>query len=232
MTDIRIIGFSGPDGSGKSTLLKDTAARAHSEGLPVFTIYLYGCVVCRRGRLPRRLRNTVSGRGTIALETSEKSNRLPPSALQRLHAHADTTELALRLKIALWRIRRTRRSDRCPVLLLTDRTPLDGLVKHDLPEDAYAVRRLQRLLQQFTTVVLLDAGGDVLSQRDGEHTTRGLELTRTSYQRWSTGRGPVLALSTQGRSSQQLACALIAAIRDRDTESEGQARIDGSGRCD
>ncbi len=232
MTDVHIIGFSGPDGSGKSTLLKATAAHARGEGLPVFTIYLYGCIVCRHGRPPRRLRNVVSGRGTIALETPEKASRLPPSALQRLHAHADTTELALRLKIALWRIGLKRRSDRSPVLLLTDRTPLDALVKHDLPEDAFAMRRLQRLLHQFTTVVLLDAGGDVLSQRDGEHTTRGLELTRTSYQRWSTGRRTVQALPTQGRSSQQLACALIAAIRNRDTESQGRAPIDGPGQGD
>jgi len=232
MTDIHIIGFSGPDGSGKSTLLKDTAAYAHSEGLSVFTIYLYGCVVCRHRRPPRWLRNTVSGRGTIALETPEKASRLPPSVLQRLHAHADTTELAMRLKSALWRIKRKRRSVRSPVLLLTDRSPLDALVKHDLPEDAFAVRRLQRLLQQFTTVVLLDAGGDVLSQRDGEHTTRGLELTRTSYQHWSTGRGPVLALSTQGGASHQLPCALIAAICNRDTQSEGQPQIDGSGQFD
>ncbi len=229
MTDVHVIGFAGPDGSGKSTLLQATATHARGEGLRVCTIYLYGCIVCRHGRPPRRLSNAVSGRGTIALETPEKASRLPPSLLQRLHAHADTTELALRLKIAIWRIGRKHSSERSPALLLTDRTPLDALVKHDLPEDAFAMRRLQRLLRQFTTVVLLDARGDVLSQRDGEHTTRGLELTRTSYQRWSTGRPTVQALPTLGRSSQQLARALIAAIRNRDTDSEGRAAIDGSG---
>lgn len=220
MTDVRLIGFSGPDGAGKSSLLAAAAAHAASAGLPVHTIYLYGCLACRNLWVPAWLRRAAGAHGT---HTPQRPGEAPrprrrPSRLQHLHAHLDTTELGVRLRLARWRA--GHRGDG-PVVLLADRTPLDALVKHDLPADAPAVRRLHHHLRCFTVIALLDAPGDVLSRRDGEHTAAGLELTRSAYRRWAAAVPAVITLSTQTRAAAQLAGEVLghAGVRGRNGTS-------------
>jgi hypothetical protein len=171
----------------------------------VHTVYLYGCVACRNVGVPGFLRRTVSSPGTVALERPDSADRVRSSRWQRLHAAIDTVELSLRLHLACRRAGRTARQERCDVLVLTDRTPLDALVKHDLPEHSWTAQRLQTLGGRYAAIALLDAGSDVLAARDGEHAAAGLERARDTYRRRSGRMAGVRTVSTQATSSDGLA---------------------------
>jgi hypothetical protein len=216
---VTVVGFSGPDGSGKSTLQRAVADAAAARGAPVHTVYLYGCVACRNLRLPGRLPRAVSSPGTAALEWPDAAHRVRPSRWQRIHAAIDTAELALRLRLACHVAGRTARRAGRDALVLTDRTPLDTLVKHDPPEGGRLTQRLHVLGGRYATIALLDAGSEVLSARDGEHAAAGLERARDGYRRWSGRLSGVRTVSTQASSPDELARAVLDDILGRDTGS-------------
>lgn len=201
---VTVVGISGPDGAGKSSLQRAMADAAVTRGMAVHTTYLYGCVVCRHLHLSGRLAGALSSPGTPG------AGRLPPAGRpgpwQRIHALIDTAELALRLRIAVIRAGRVgqRRA-----LLLTDRGPLDAVVKHDPPETGLTARWLRALAGRYAAITLLDAPGAVLSARDGEHAAAGLEAARESYRRWSARLPRVRILSTEATGSRDLAPAVL-----------------------
>jgi hypothetical protein len=207
-----VVGLSGPDGAGKSTLLRVAADAAAGRGLPIRTTYLYGCVLCRNQRLPERFRRALASPGTVALECAEDPGGT--TVWQRLHAGVDTVELAVRLALAR---RRSARLGRPVVLLLTDRSPLDALAKHEPRDGGLTARWLRHLAGGYALIALLDAGGESLAARDGEHAAEGLDRARSAYRRWSTGMDRVLPIPTQELRPGDAARLLLDRAVGRDT---------------
>jgi energy-coupling factor transporter ATP-binding protein EcfA2 len=222
---VTVVGFSGPDGSGKSSLLTATAGAADHRGVPVHTTYLYGCVACRNLRLQGPLPRAVWSPGTVALEWPGAPSPAQPSRWHRIHAAIDTAELAVRLQLACHRAGRTARRAHSDVLVLTDRTPLDTLVKHDPPEGGWITQRLHVLGKRYASIALLDAGSDVLSARDGEHAAAGLERTRDNYRRWSGRMTGVRTVSTQAASAEELAREVLDHVLGRGAGSAHLRRV-------
>lgn len=162
---VRLVGVSGPDGSGKTTLVAALRGEAEVERARVISVHPYGCVICRRWPVP-------SGNGTEAVD----GQAVLPAAAQRAHAMLDAAELDLRIFAArAWlRLRGIAHGGR-PALVITDRTPLDTLAKHSAAGPR-VTRRLRDLARRYDRILLLDADGEVLAQRDGEHSLG--ELTR------------------------------------------------------
>ena len=162
---VLLVGVSGPDGSGKSSTVRGLAAGPWEADAHVRTAYLYGCTLCRRvPAAPHRLAADGAGRGLSALARS-------------LHALVDVAEARLRLTLLLARARLSGG----PQVVVTDRSPLDGLVKHR--GDRRAGAAYARLAARYARIVLLDAPADVLAARDGEHGAAELERLRGEYAR-------------------------------------------------
>jgi hypothetical protein len=163
-----IVGISGPDGAGKTRLCAGLARNLRPE-TTVVGIYLYGCVVCRRfgtawsgGRPPESAR----GRETRG-------------RLQALHALVDAAELAFRLAVGSVRARRH------GAVLLTERSPLDGLVKHDPRPGSLVYGVFERLIGRYDLILALDAEEDFLVERDSDHSREVLASMRRGFATWS-----------------------------------------------
>lgn len=152
-----IIGISGPDGAGKSSAVAGLV-RAHQPR--VSSVYLYGCIVCNR--MPPAAPSTGSGRAR-------------PRWIDLAHSVADALELLIRLALA-------RR--RAPVVI-TDRSPLDGLARHDPAPGSLTHRLYMRAASRYDVIFLLDADASVLARRDAEHPTADLQRARDSFNVWS-----------------------------------------------
>jgi hypothetical protein len=166
-----LVGVAGPDGSGKSTLAAGIA-RSRARGAragPV--VYLYGCAVCRRW----------PGRPVSAgLEIEPRPAGLLRRRLRSLHALVDAAEMTARLLAAIVFARVVGRD-----LVVTDRTPLDALVKHDLGTKSVAGRWFLALARRYQTVLWLDADPATLFARDGEHAPGELAASRMRFASWA-----------------------------------------------
>jgi hypothetical protein len=185
---VQVIGLAGPDGSGKSTTVRIVRERLSADGVAVSSTYGYGCFMCRR--LPPRAeaRDGRAGGSRHALWV-------------RAHALVDAIELGARLLAAGQRARARARRRRArgngrpvPRIVVTDRSPLDGLVKYDLPPGALASRCFMALARRYCAIVVLDAPAEVLAARDAEHPADQLERARARFARWRTRLPNVVAL--------------------------------------
>ncbi len=173
------LGISGPDGAGKSTVAGALAEALRRRGRTALVVHLYGCVLCRRAaqRPPRPERRASAPRLTLLLAS--------------LHALLDAAELGLRLALARIALRRRARSrrDSAPAVLLTDRSPLDGLAKHDpAPQGAVAAAWVA-LAHRYTRIVALDAPAATLAARDGQHAPAEMAAWRRRFATWSDRLG-------------------------------------------
>ncbi|MFN2581404.1 MAG: hypothetical protein ABR498_01525 [Candidatus Dormibacteria bacterium] len=166
-----LVGVSGPDGAGKTTLVAGITASRQSHG-PTVRTYTYGCVICR----------TFGGRDDASVPPRVRPRK------QRLHPLVDALELTLRLRLADVRARRDHdngRTSRDEITVITDRSPLDALAKHDLPPSSLATRWFLRLANRYDRILCLDAPAATLAAQDGEHTEAQLEDQRARFARWS-----------------------------------------------
>jgi len=162
---VRLVGVSGPDGAGKTTLVRALRGEAEIEHAHVVTFHPYGCVICRRWPVPGA---RVDGPAV------PPTRSLLRSAALRGHAVVDAAELNLRIIAARAWLRLSGDADH-PAIVITDRSPLDALAKHSAagPRVTHWILGLAR---SYDRILLLDAEGEVLAERDGEH-SRG-ELAR------------------------------------------------------
>ncbi len=175
-----VIGVSGPDGAGKSGLIRRLRSSLAGDGVPVATTYLYGCVICRR--LPRQAAEV-----TLRLSMSPGRSRARSVArwLRAAHGLLDAAELTLRLAVSatLLSVRSGTRSGSGggrPVLL-TDRSPLDGLAKHLPGPGSFTARAYRRLVDRYDGILLLSAPPDVLAARDRDHDPAALAAAASRF---------------------------------------------------
>ncbi|MEU0201163.1 MULTISPECIES: glycosyltransferase [unclassified Streptomyces] len=173
-----LVCVSGPDGAGKSSLVGRMATHLRGHGYTVATQYCYGCVICRR--LPQRIRSRF-----IASPGKPRSIASRIGTLAgRLHGWVDVAELTAVLAGATVRAHLTSRGG--PAAVVTDRGPLDGLVKFAPAPGSRLAAAFARLAATYEITLLLDAEPEVLAQRDGEYATGPLRKFRDRYRQWAT----------------------------------------------
>jgi len=222
---VPIVGVSGADGSGKSTFAVALAESVHRAGGIASVLHLYGCVACRRVR-PQALPARLAGRREAA-------------PLRAAHALVDAAEAWLRLSAARRHLaRRARRSAVAgAVMLVTDRSPLDGLAKHDPTTSAWPARAWLALAARYRCIVVLDAPAQVLALRDCDHGADDLERSRARFRAWLPA--VMRALPADARDEAARSVAAAASVLGYDpsalpvpvpTAGAVQGRGDASGR--
>jgi predicted ATPase len=162
-----LLGVSGVDGSGKSTFVTSLAKELEREGVSTVTLYLYGCIVCRRRRTSEGSKDPL---GTAA--------RM--SCVRSVHPYVDLLEMAIRLASGLIAVR-LQGGD----VLLTDRSPLDSLVKHEPSPRSAVARWYLRIAKRYRTVFWLCGDTATFAVRDREHTAAQLEEAQMRFRGWA-----------------------------------------------
>lgn len=172
-----LVCVSGPDGAGKSSLVGRMTTDLRDHGYAAAAQYCYGCIVCRR--LPQRIRSRFTA--------SPGKPRSIASGLGmwagRLHGWVDAAELVTGLAHAMVRARLTSRGR--PPAVVTDRGPLDALVKFDPEPGSRLAAAFARLARTYEVTLLLDAEPEVLAERDGEYALGPLTKCRNHYRQWA-----------------------------------------------
>jgi thymidylate kinase len=169
---VYVVGLSGPDGAGKSTALGLLLRSLADEGAESVSVYLYGCLFCRRISRPLR-RTGEGGRSRLA------------SFVLGTHALVDAFELWTRLSLAKTRARLLVARGTDTNIVLSDRSPLDGLAKHDPRGGSLVDRAFGRLARSYDLIAWLDAPPDLLAARDKEHAPSEFERQREAFTRWA-----------------------------------------------
>ncbi|MFF8933532.1 glycosyltransferase [Streptomyces paradoxus] len=172
-----LVGVSGPDGAGKSSLVARMTTDLRDHGYAVAAQYCYGCVVCRR--LPQRIRSRFTA-------SPGKSRSIASGVglwAGRLHGWVDAAELVTGLAQAAVRARLTSRGR--PTAVVTDRGPLDALVKFEPEPSSRLAAAFARLARTYEVTLLLDAEPEVLAERDGVYALGPLARCRDRYRQWA-----------------------------------------------
>ncbi|WP_370409866.1 glycosyltransferase [Streptomyces fradiae] len=166
-----LVAVSGPDHTGKSSLVRALAGQLRQRGFAVAAVHAYGCVLCRRFPVPPRVREEEEPGGTGAGGWAQRTARPERrgSWFRRAHAYLDAGELDLRIAVARRAVSAVARGR--PVVVLTDRGPLDGLVKFGLRPDRGAARRFARTAGRYDLTLLPDTLPDTLAGRGWEQRT-------------------------------------------------------------
>jgi glycosyltransferase involved in cell wall biosynthesis len=166
-----IAAVSGPDEVGKSTLIRRMAPMLRERGFATTTTYCYGCLVCRRFQGPPRWRDGTSAGGSRGL-------RVLGSWVDRAHASVDAAELTIRLLSAILRVKMCAHGR--PMAVVTDRGPLDGLVKYGPAQDSVVARLFTGLAHRhdITFLLELDRGPEAPEKRVKEEAW-------PPYRRWA-----------------------------------------------
>lgn len=193
---VRCIGLSGPDGAGKSSVARQLDSWLQGRGVPTRIVHLYGCPICRRWG---RQRGTSSADGAAV-----------PHTAASLHALVDLADLRARLALARLSLSMRQLAARSPeaAVLVTDRSPLDGLVKF-LPKPGSVTERLYlAAAAQYEAIAVLDAPAGVLALRDREHDEGYLATKRTEFGKRGAALPNVVRIDTTQSSPAELAAAV------------------------
>ncbi|MFF3315937.1 glycosyltransferase [Streptomyces sp. NPDC003035] len=145
-----LVAVSGPDGTGRSSLVRRLATLLRERGFGVATVHGHGCFLCRRFTAPPRA-GVENGEGAPPSGGAARRG----SWTRRAHALLDASELSVRTTVARRLV--SARSMGRPTAVLTDRGPLDGLVRFDLPPRAGASALFLRIARRYDLTLLLEA---------------------------------------------------------------------------
>lgn len=190
-----VIGVSGPDGAGKSSLVADARERLAQAGRPSASTYLYGCVICRRA----------AHRDGLPRASAELAHWIGP-----VHAIIDAAELGVRLRMAEIRLGRTARDRDDTPVLLTDRTPYDGLAKFGPRVGPLGRWLYRRFAGRYDRVFLLVSDPAILAARDGDHAPGELAGLLARFDIVTDGQSRVDRVETTDLDQQTLCEQLIA----------------------
>ena len=204
-----LLGVSGPDGVGKTSVAGAIVDAVSARRGAAVCIHPYGCVFCRTfGR--------AQDSGRVA-STAQRHSRAV-TALHTLHAGLDALEMSLRTRLARARAQRgARRIERrtgmpAVAMVVTDRSPLDGLVKHAPRIAAPALAWFSRLARHYDRVVCLDAPATTLAERDADHSETVLAGRRAMFADW-VGRLPgTVVVTVEGRRPEEIAAAMATSV--------------------
>ncbi|WP_328946225.1 glycosyltransferase [Streptomyces sp. NBC_00250] len=212
-----LVAVSGPDGAGKSSLVGRVATLLRERGLTVVSLHCYGCFLCRRFPVPPRVRDEAEPGGDgWARRATDPERR--GSRLRRAHAFLDAGELAARITVAGLRARRHARGGEAVVL--TDRGPLDGLVKFHLPAGSAAASVFRRIADRYALTLLVETGPDTLRGRGWEEIAGPPTVWWARYRSWSR-RLPRIARLDGERAPSLVAAAALDRIVDEIRERAG-----------
>ncbi|MFI9115930.1 glycosyltransferase family 4 protein [Streptomyces venezuelae] len=228
-----LVAVSGPDGAGKSSLVGRLSALLAERGLTVVALHCYGCFLCRRFPVPPRVSEPEEpGGGEWARRAGDPERR--GSGLRRAHAFLDAGELSAR--IALARLRARRRARGGDAVVLTDRGPLDGLVKFDLPAGAPAASAFRRVADRYGLTLLVETGPETLRGRGWEEVAGPPTVWWARYRSWSRRLPRITRLDGERPASRVATEALdriLEAVRERESERRrepGPGQTPGLGR--
>ncbi|MGW0121215.1 glycosyltransferase [Streptomyces sp. NPDC003327] len=241
-----LVAVSGPDGAGKSSLVRRVGTLLGERGFAVATVHCYGCFLCRRFPVPPRVR-AAEEPGRPAPPGSGTPGARDPGAqrpggdewarpagrperrgrrTRRAHAFLDAAELSTRIAAA--RLRVSARARGREAVVVTDRGPLDGLVKFDPPARSRAARAFLRIADRYGLTLLVETGPETLRGRGWEETAGPPALWWARYRAWS-GRLPrVASLDGERAPSRVAATALelvLDAVRKRERDAAGRRHV-------
>ena len=200
-----MIAFSGPDASGKSSAVSRVKVDLLERGWSPTRVYLYGCFLCRRW----------PDRGLLPVPGTSRNGLRQVPLLVTLHALVDLVECAVRLHWARRRGWAGARSGHLP-MVVADRSPLDGLVKHDPGSGSLLERGYLGLARQFHTIFLLTASTAELMARDPTHSPAELAVVVERFDRWSAIMGNVTRVDTSVLSLEGVTSVALE-VADRST---------------
>ncbi|MFC4472673.1 glycosyltransferase [Streptomyces xiangluensis] len=160
-------------------------------GFEVTRAHCYGCFVCRRfpdNSEHGQHRVLEAGRGQ--LQDGAPVHGLSAwfgTWLKAVHARMDALDIRVQLGAA--RLRSSVRRRGRPVLIVTDRGPLDSLAKFDPPEGSRTAALFRRLADRYDVTLLLDphSGSGTPSESLSEHPSdqTGRYEWEGRYRRWT-----------------------------------------------
>ncbi|MDV9188802.1 glycosyltransferase [Streptomyces sp. SR27] len=221
-----LVAVSGPDGSGKSSLVARLRPLLGERGLTVVTTHCYGCFLCRGLPVPPRLGEPGEpGGGEWARRAGDPERR--GSRLRRAHAFLDAGELAARIAAAGLLARTRARAHGRRAVVVTDRGPLDGLVKFDLPEGSRAASVYLRIARRYRLTLLVQTGPDTLRGRGWEEVAGSPTAWWARYRGWSRRLSRITRIDGERPPSLVAATALdriLEEARERELPHEESGR--------
>ncbi|MFF3757069.1 glycosyltransferase [Streptomyces sp. NPDC002185] len=173
-----LVAVSGPDGAGKSSLVRRLSTLLRERGVTTVTTYGYGCFLCRRFPAPPRAREDGDRRARRATDPEALASRAHAA-----HAFLDAGELAARLTSA--RLLARVRAHGGQAVVVTDRGPLDGLVKFDPPASSGAAAAFRRIAGRYGLTLLVETGPETLRARGWEESAGPPTAWWARYRTWS-----------------------------------------------
>ncbi|MEU8519947.1 glycosyltransferase [Streptomyces sp. NBC_01216] len=220
-----LVAVSGPDHTGKSSLVRALAGGLRRRGYAVVTAHCYGCVLCRWFPVPPRVRVAGEpGRTGVGEWAPRPAHRGP--WLRRAHAFVDAGELALRIRVARLGAAVVARGR--PAVVVTDRGPLDGLVKFDLPAGGAASGRFLRISDRYDLTLVPETLPDTLAHRGWEAAAGSPASWWARHRTWAARLPRVAGLDGERPPDAVAAAALESVLDIVPPSSDPAAR--GAGR--
>ncbi|WP_329625088.1 glycosyltransferase family 4 protein [Streptomyces sp. NBC_01255] len=221
---VLLVAVSGPEGAGRSSLLRRLTALLGERGVHVVTTQGHGCFLCRRFPVPPRVREEGEPGERWARRASDPVRR--GSLPRRAHAFLDAAELAVRITAA--RLTATARAHGRQAVVLTDRGPLDGLVRFGPPASSAAAGAFRRLAGRYALTLLVETGTDTLLGRGPQVLAGSPAALRARYRSWSA-RLPHVVHIDGARPPSLVAAGMLEQILDVVRTPPPRPEEDGGG---